>query len=259
MQIQDDLANKLAFNSPPQRIVSLCPSITETLIYLDRKKVVGRTKFCIHPREKVTEIQRVGGTKNVNLEKIIELNPDLIIAEKEENTKEIVEKLQKKFPVFVVNIEIIEDAYRMIESFGFLMQKQEKANNLLENIKSNFQEIYQNFHQKILYFIWENPKMIVGKQTYINSILTFLGFENILLDQESRYYEVSNQQISQSNAEFLLLSTEPFPFKEKHLLNFEQQFPDKKVILVDGEIFSWYGVRMLEAMEYFQQLSKMLN
>lgn len=259
MQIQDDLANKLAFNSPPQRIVSLCPSITETLIYLDRKKVVGRTKFCIHPREKVTEIQRVGGTKNVNLEKIIELNPDLIIAEKEENTKEIVEKLQKKFPVFVVNIEIIEDAYRMIESFGFLMQKQEKANNLLENIKSNFQEIYQNFHQKILYFIWENPKMIVGKQTYINSILTFLGFENILLDQESRYYEVSNQQILQSNAEFLLLSTEPFPFKEKHLLNFEQQFPDKKVILVDGEIFSWYGVRMLEAMEYFQQLNKILN
>ena len=259
MQLQDDLGNKLVFDSPPQRIVSLCPSITETLIYLDRKKVVGRTKFCIHPKEQLADIQKVGGTKNVNLEKIIKLNPDLIIAEKEENTKEIVEELQKNFPVFVVNVETIEDAYRMIESLGFLMQKQEKANNLLENIKSGFKKIYQKFHQRVLYFIWENPKMIVGKQTYINSVLIFLGLENRLVDQKNRYYEVSNHQISQSDAEFLLLSSEPFPFKEKHLLSFEKQFPDKRVFLVDGEMFSWYGVRMSEAIEYFQQLSKMLN
>jgi len=235
----------------PKRIVSLVPSQTEFLseIGLD-KEVVGVTKFCIHPKSWFKTKTRVGGTKTVNFDKIKELQPDLIIANKEENTQSEIEELQKSYTVYISDIFSLEDNYQMMIDIGVMTNKEVETKKIISNIKANFEGLKQ-LNKKVLYLIWRVPFMVAGKNTFINHILNKCGFINGVEDEGSRYDEINSEDIKSLNLDYIFLSSEPYPFKQKHISEL-QQFTNAKVILVDGEMFSWYGSRLAKFKNYFE-------
>lgn len=235
------------------KVISLVPSITEALfdLGLTDNEIIGRTKFCIHPEEKVKNIEIIGGTKNLNIEKIKSLKPDLILANKEENVKEQVESLKEDFKVIVYNTETIEDNYYLVKNLGLLFNKEERAQAF--NLK-----VYEVLHQtklksslKAAYLIWKNPYMTVGSDTFIHNVLSEIGFENIFRNT-TRYPEIQVEDLAE--AEVIMLSSEPFPFKEKHIAELKEFYPDKKIMIVDGEAFSWYGTHIAKCENYFKEL-----
>ncbi len=255
----DQLGRKLVFETHPKRIVSLVPSQTELLHYLGLdNEVIGVTKFCVHPDEWFRHKTRIGGTKNVNIKVIKTLKPDVIIANKEENVQEQIDALQGIAPVWVSDVNNLEDALQMIKAIGFLTGKNEKANNLLETIKLRFNQLKtQNLQILACYLIWRDPYMTVGGDTFINSMLGFCGFKNVFKN-EKRYPEITLQQVASLNCQIILLSSEPYPFKQKHIDEIQAILPNTKIVLVDGEMFSWYGNRLLNAADYFEELTKTL-
>lgn len=235
------------------KIVSLVPSITEALfdLGLTENQVVGRTKFCIHPQDKIKNVAVIGGTKNINIEKIKALQPDLILANKEENVKEQVEVLMDDYKVMVTNIDTIEDNYYLLKNLGKLFGKEDRAQ--LFNLK-----IYDILNQakldapvKAAYLIWKNPYMTIGSDTFIHRVLSEIGFENIFKDK-TRYPQITTEDLA--NADVIMLSSEPFPFKEKHIQELQVFYPDKKIMIVDGEAFSWYGTHIAKCEHYFKEL-----
>lgn len=251
---------ELGINSP-QRIISLVPSQTELLFDLGLdKEVVGITKFCIHPKEKVALKEKIGGTKNLNIEKIRSLNPTLIIANKEENEKEQIEELAKDFPVWISDVSDLQSALEMIASIGKMTGKEKKAEELNNNISKTFASYAPLRKTKsTAYFIWQKPMMVAGNNTFINDMLQRCGFQNCFQNLAGHYPEISAAQLQQANPEVILLSSEPFPFQEKHVEMFSKICPQAKVVLVDGELFSWYGSRLLHAPLYFQKLAESLR
>jgi len=239
----------------PSKIVSLVPSITELLSYLQlEEQTIGITKFCIHPENWFTTKVKVGGTKTLKIEKIKELNPDLIIANKEENIKEQIEELGEKFNVFLTDANNFSEALLLIRDIGIVTGKEESASALIEKIKSAVPH-FNSPNIKVAYLIWQNPFMVAGGNTYINSMLSVCGLKNVF-ENQLRYPEISVDEINKSDAEYLLFSTEPYPFQQQHLIEYSSLFPGKKLLLADGEMFSWYGSRMLEAMYYFKNFRK---
>ncbi|WP_345989898.1 helical backbone metal receptor [Chryseobacterium sp. Chry.R1] len=235
------------------KVISLVPSITEALfdLGLTENEIIGRTKFCIHPKDKIKDVPVIGGTKNLNIEKIKALQPDLILANKEENIKEQVEALMEDFKVVVTNVETIEDNYYLLKTLGNIFQKEERA-------KAYNLKIYEVLNQtkisskiKAAYLIWKNPYMTVGADTFIHRILTEIGIENSFKDK-TRYPEVTIQDLA--DTDLIMLSSEPFPFKEKHIAELKEYYPDKKIIIVDGEAFSWYGTHIAKCGNYFKEL-----
>ncbi len=242
------------------RIISLVPSLTELLNYLGlQEEVVGITKFCVHPTEWFRTKKRVGGTKKINFEAIANLQPTLIIANKEENTKEDVEYLQQHYNVFLSNITSLQDAYRDIASIGRLTHQVDKANQLINILQADFTSLQEKKFTalKCLYLIWQNPYMAAGNGTFINTILQLAAFNNCLAT--SRYPALSLQEIIQLNPEVLLLSSEPYPFGEKHIKDLLIHLPACKIHLVDGEIFSWYGSRLQHTTKYLMALREKLD
>lgn len=236
------------------RIVSLVPSITELLFTLGLgEEVIGITKFCVHPDEWFRTRQRVGGTKNINLELITVLGPDLIIANKEENVKEQIDALSSRFTVLLTDVDNFEEALLMIEDVGNATGKSANAKNLINTITDGFSTLKDTGLKPAAYFIWKDPWMTVGGDTYINSMMRKAGFQNIY-ENEKRYPEVNLADLKEKAPEYILLSSEPYPFREKHIGELSSIFPDSTILLVDGEIFSWYGSRMLEAPEYFRNI-----
>ncbi len=254
----DHLGNIISLSQTPKRIISLVPSQTELLYDLGLKEeVVGITKFCVHPEEWFRTKTRIGGTKKINFEKIDELRPDLIIANKEENDEQQIKELQKKYPVWISNIQTIDDAFDMMRCIGIIVKRKTETERLITEIKIGLKT--QDKRQKTaLYFIWKEPYMIAGGDTFINEMMKLAGFKNAA-ENLSRYPALEKSEILNLKSEILLLSSEPFPFKEKHLVEMQEDFPDSKIILVDGEMFSWYGSRMKLAPEYFQTLYKHLK
>lgn len=247
MQLVDQLNNPIILNQAPQRIISLVPSITEILHFLElENRVIGITKFCVHPKNWKKEKTQIGGTKSLNIEKIKQLQPDLIIANKEENTQDQIAELQKDFQVYISDIENVEHLYTCIEDIGHLTQCQAMALRLNQEIKTTFDELNdflaQFNHLFTTYIIWQNPWMCASKNTFIGSVLQHLGL-NIHHISENRYPEVTQDIINKTN--IVLLSSEPFPFKETHINPIAETFGTQRVFLVDGEIFSWYGPRLL--------------
>ncbi len=255
MEIQDQLGRKIELKKSPRRIVSLVPSQTELLVDLGLEEyIVGITHFCVHP-EHLRDIKTgVGGTKKVNLKKVKNLNPDIILCNKEENTKEMVEELEKIAPVHVSDIENLENAYDLIYSYGRIFNCKELAGVMVDSIKKKSEKLQDLIKDKpvkrVAYFIWNKPLMVSGQGTFINEMLKLNKFENVF--KEDRYPETDVDQLKKMNIEYCLLSSEPFPFKEEHKKDFDNLC--KKVFLVDGEYFSWYGSRLLKAMDYFKQL-----
>ncbi|MBS1773668.1 MAG: ABC transporter substrate-binding protein [Bacteroidetes bacterium] len=255
--IVDMLGRELEFQFPPKRIVSVVPSQTELLYDLGLdEEVVGITKFCVHPEEWFRNKTRVGGTKKLNIEKIRELQPDLIIANKEENEREQIEELAKEFPVWISDIQNIPQALQMIQVVGLLTDKEAKANEIVDEIVIGFTNLHKATQPKrVVYFIWYNPWMSVGGDTFISNMIQTIGWQNVL-KAESRYPEISLEQLKAYNPELVLLSSEPYPFKEKHIEEIKAVLPDADVKLVDGEMFSWYGSRLKKALGYFAELIK---
>ncbi len=248
--VKDQTGYEIQVDEPAKRIISLVPSQTELLIDLiGTEKVVGRTKFCIHPRNEISKIPIVGGTKKFDFSKIDELKPDLIIANKEENYKEGVEILRKKFPVWTSDIFNLKDNYEMITAVGNLIGEKERANQLVKETQASFEKVQKTKKGSVLYFIWQKPYMVAGKSTFVDSLLTYLGYNNKCI--QMRYPEMDQYILDKLDPDFIFLSSEPFPFKEKHVVSFQEMFPNSEVILVDGEMFSWYGSRLLKAGSYF--------
>ena len=233
-------------------IISLVPSITETLFDfgLTDNDVIGRTKFCIHPKDLVKNVEIIGGTKNLNIEKIKSLKPDLIIANKEENDKSQVEELAKYFRVWVTDISTLSDNQNFLWEMGMVLKKRAVAENFIKQIDALFSETKNSKNDnKVAYLIWRNPYMTVGSDTFIHEIIEKLGFQNLFRDQK-RYPEVSIDEMKE--ADYIFLSTEPFPFQQKNIEELQKELPDQKIILVDGEAFSWYGTHLAKCRDYFQ-------
>ncbi|MDP9956352.1 ABC-type Fe3+-hydroxamate transport system substrate-binding protein [Epilithonimonas hungarica] len=235
------------------RVISLVPSITETLfdLGLSTDEIVGRTKFCIHPENLVDKVELIGGTKNLNIDKIKSLKPDLIIANKEENIKEQVEELMKDLKVLVTNIETLEDNYYLIKQLGHIFGKEEKAQFFNLRTYEAFDIPKPEKRLKVAYLIWKNPYMTIGGDTFISRILEELGFEN-LFNKLKRYPEVQLEDLKE--ADLIFLSSEPFPFKEKHIEELKEVCLNQKIRIVDGEAFSWYGTHLAKCGEYYREL-----
>ncbi|MDO5616689.1 MAG: helical backbone metal receptor [Cruoricaptor ignavus] len=240
------------------KIVSLVPSITETLFDfgLDKTEIIGRTKFCIHPKSSVKDIEIIGGTKNLNLEKIKKLNPDLVIANKEENEKSQIENLQKSLNVWVTDIENLEDNKTFLSELGAMLNRENTAEKYIGKIADIFDKSTIKEELSVAYLIWKNPYMTVGSDTFIHEILTRLGLRNIF-NSEKRYPEITVENMV--TADYIFLSTEPYPFSNKHITELQTALPKSKIILVDGEAFSWYGTHLAKCEIYFQTLKKLLN
>ena len=254
MKIIDQMNRTIRLGQVPERIVSLVPSQTEFLYALGLgDRVVGITKFCIHPKEWFESKNRIGGTKNANPEKIKELKPDLIIGNKEENDKENIAEIESIAPLYMSDIYTLDDAYKMMLDIGEIVGLREKAEEIVEQIKINFSELSKlKRKQKVVYLIWRKPYMGVGKSTFVHHLLTdVLGLENCL--SEERYPEV-DFDVEGLNPELVLLSSEPYPFGEKHIEEIQLKLPNAKIQLVDGEFFSWYGSRLLGAPNYFKTI-----
>ena len=256
----DQTGSYITVSSSPRRIISLVPSITELLSDLNlNDEVVGITKFCIKPENWYRHKTRIGGTKNLNIELIRQLQPDLIIANKEENLKEQVETLQKEFPVWISDVSNFKDAMDMINSIGQLTNRENESSQLITSIRGEFEKLHAPKHRlKAAYLIWQNPYMTVGGDTFISDMLHKAGFENVFAFQD-RYPTITPADIESSHCEILMLSSEPFPFNSNHQSLLQNEFPHTKLILVDGEMFSWYGSRLRYAPAYFSGLGASLN
>jgi ABC-type Fe3+-hydroxamate transport system substrate-binding protein len=259
----DHLGNSITINFPPRKIVSLVPSQTELLFDLGlNAEVVGLTKFCIHPIAKFAATTKVGGTKKLKIDVIRALQPDLIIGNKEENSKADIELLQQEFPVWMSDIFSLEDATKTIAEIGALVNRAPEASYLNHLINAGFNDLLvlalsQNIAKSAAYVIWKDPYMLAGRATFIHDILTKIGLRNVVA--ESRYPEKSLTEIVALNPELVLLSSEPYPFKEKHLAEIQSALPSAKIMLVDGEMFSWYGSRLVKAVQYFFEFQKLLK
>jgi ABC-type Fe3+-hydroxamate transport system substrate-binding protein len=254
----DQLNRKVSLDKIPQRIISIVPSQTELLFYLGLgESIIGITKFCTHPHHQTEHTTKIGGTKQLNIELIRELQPDLIIANKEENEKSQVEDLMSICPVWISDINDLPQALAMIESVGTMVNRKTEADVLVKAITNQFNALIKIKKPLIVaYLIWRNPYMVAGVDTFINSTLQLCGFTNAF--KADRYPLIDAAILINANPDLVFLSSEPFPFTEKHIEEFKAILPNAKIVLVDGEMFSWYGNRLLLAPGYFSSLSESL-
>lgn len=228
-------------------------------------QVVGITKFCVHPHHWYTSKKRIGGTKNISIEKIRLLFPSLVIASKEENIKEQVDSIRSFAEVLLTDIKNLDDALVMIQRIGEKTNSKEKASAIVQKIKTNFANLSipipngaskENLISPKLtacYLIWKDPYMTVGHDTFIHDMLAHCGFENAFSNY-LRYPIITMDDIRAKNPSHIFLSSEPYPFKEKNIETFKKEFPNTNILLVDGEYFSWYGSRLVYAPSYFKTL-----
>ena len=260
MPLYTDQMNRVVdIPSTPKRIVSIVPSQTELLFDFGlNEEVIGITKFCIHPADKVKQKFKIGGTKTLDIGLIKQLDPDLIIGNKEENEKEQVEELMQSFPVWMSDITDLDDAVGMITQIGEIVGRTTEVDRIAETIRLGFRRLtIQPENLKVAYLIWRKPYIAAGKGTFIDTMLQTCGLTNVFVTK--RYPEVSSDELQNLNPDVILLSSEPYPFKEKHIAEFKSLLPGTRIKLVDGELFSWYGSRLLRAPEYFQLLADELK
>lgn len=258
----DQMGNEILINFPPKRIVSIVPSQTELLFDLGLdQEIVGLTKFCIHPIEKFAARTKVGGTKKLNIDLIKDLKPDLIIGNKEENTQSDIEELAEHFPVWMSDIFTLNDAMKTITQIGELVDREPEAGYLNHLISAGFNDLkilaLQNqIDKKVAYLIWRKPYMAAGKNTFINDVLLANGMTNVI--HHERYPTITLEKLKYLNPQLILLSSEPYPFAEKHIEEIQKAIPNVLIKLVDGEMFSWYGSRLVKAVQYFFEFQKEL-
>ncbi|MBQ5942353.1 helical backbone metal receptor [Massilia sp. AB1] len=248
--------------APGARIVSLVPSITELLCDLGlASRLVGRTGFCIHPRETLAAIPKVGGTKDVNIDKIRKLAPTHVIVNIDENEKPTADKLAEFVPHVVVTHPLVpQDNLALARLMGGIFGAEDKAEAwcaAFERELAQVRSMPPGPPRTVLYCIWQDPWMSASKDTYIAAMLAELGWRIPELG-EARYprFEWSQALVDQLDA--VLLSTEPYRFTEAHADALEKQI-GIPVLLVDGEMMSWYGSRALAGVRYLRELRGMLD
>lgn len=256
--MKDQLDRHIIIDKIPKRIISLVPSQTELLVDLGLEEaIVGITKFCVHPAHLKQTKVIVGGTKQVHFDRIKALNPDIILCNKEENTKEMIQELESIATVHISDIYTIDDALELIQLYGTLFRRENAARTIIKQIskkKFEFEDFIKDKSKKsAAYFIWKGPWMVAAKHNFIDELMGLNGLENYY-GRLSRYPEVVLNAHLPEKAEVVLLSTEPFPFKEEHIAGIKPFFPKATILVVDGEMFSWYGSRLLKAFDYFKTL-----
>ncbi len=255
MTFIDQTGYKITLDRHPQRIVSLVPSQTE-LLYCLGIVPIAQTIFCVHPAQYFKGSDKIGGTKNLNLAKIKRLKPDIIIGNKEENLQTEIETLRKDFPVWLSDIYTLSDTNNMILQIGRLLDKEKEAELLVASIERDFSKIsIVKKKLKVLYLIWRKPYMAAGMSTFINEVLKLQGLTNSILETDSRYPELNINQIIAYNPDKIFLSSEPYPFKVKHIAELQTSLPQASIELVDGELYSWYGPRLLKTASYLSKKS----
>ncbi len=259
----DQLQRTINLESTPTKIISVVPSQTELLYDLGLDNSVhGITKFCIHPAHWLKEKTHIGGTKNLNIDKINTIKPDLIIANKEENDEEQIRLLSEKYPVWISDIANLNDAIGMILEIGRITDKLSKSNEIVKTIRSKFNSLVRLVNEvqqkRVAYLIWRDPYLSVGNDTFIHEMLSTCRLNNVF-SHEKRYPEISPEKLKAASPELIFLSSEPYPFSQKHIDEFNKLCPGSRVILVDGEMFSWYGSRLRLAPDYFTSLVKKID
>lgn len=263
--ITDILGREIAVTTPPQRIVSLVPSLTEYLCAIGAAdRLVGVTDFCTEPAEVVANIPKVRGTKNPHREQIHELRPDLILAAKEENRKQDVQWFeQANIPVFVTDICRVDDAIPQLAQVAGLVEAADMATPLLNNIQQHLtslqQELLDRPRKRFLTFIWREPWMVVGGDTYAHDLLTRCGGENLALHFEGRYPRATLEDFLACNPDVIFLPDEPYVFTKKDLDAFipfttVPAVQSSHIHLCDGKLLTWYGPRMIEAIAFCQHI-----
>lgn len=252
----DQMQREVEVPDRPARIISLVPSQTELLYDLGLgERVVGITKFCVHPEEWFRSKPRVGGTKKVDLDKVRALKPDLIIGNKEENDRADIEALEGEFPIWMSDVRDLKDAQAMITAMGSTTGTEVRAEAINQRISEAFSGLPEPAERlTAAYFIWRDPLMVAGGGTFINDMMRRGGFDNVFAQRAERYAEVTPAELAASDPDVVLLSSEPYPFKEEHIAEFSMICPGTPVRLVDGEFFSWYGSRLMRAPAYFAGL-----
>ncbi len=255
----DQLGRQVVLHTfPPRRIVSVVPSQTELLAALGlEEEVVGITKFCVHPEPWRRLKVRVGGTKQLHLDRIHALAPDLILANKEENVREQIQALARHYPVWVSDVPHLEAACDMIGRVGALVGRAAAATRLVDRIREGFARLRRQVAAyppvRVAYFIWRKPWMVAAGGTFIHSVLSAAGLVNVFAHR-ARYPEVQLEEVAQAAPQVLLLSSEPFPFADKHLRELAELLPHIPAVRVDGQLCSWYGSRLLYTPDYLAQL-----
>lgn len=260
-EVLDQMGRSVSVPVKPQRLISLVPSQTELIFDLGRGScLVGITRYCIHPKKACANLPVVGGTKNIDKKIIAALQPDLIIANKEENQREDIEQLAQDYPVWVSDVRTLHAASAMIQMLGAILDANAEAKTLIEKIRRAFAALPRvQKPQRAAYLIWRKPYMTVARDTFIHGMLESCGFENVYADSPGRYPVTDAATLAALSPHILLLSSEPFPFADNHVQEFRQFLPQAKITLVDGEMFSWYGSRLCAAPAYFQHLREHLE
>lgn len=242
-------------NGHATRVVSLVPSQTELLhdLGLDAE-VLGVTTFCVRPEGWKDAKQRVGGTKQVKLDAVRALDPDLVLANKEENTLADVRALSDFVPVYVSDVPDLPAALKMIRTVAGFVGKRAEARELVAEIEGAFAALTPPpAPRRAAYLIWREPWMSIGHDTFIHDLLTRAGFANVFAEAP-RYPEVDADALRAADPEVVLLSSEPFPFKEAHAAELREVLPEAEIRFVDGELCSWYGSRLRHAPDYLRGL-----
>ena len=253
----DQLGRKIQLDSTPEKIISLVPSITELLFDLGlEEKILGRTKFCIHPEEKVKKIPAIGGVMGLQYHKIEEIQPDIIFASKEENAKKEILDIDKQFPVWVSDVHNLTEAIGMIHSIGEICDKKDKAKELTQKTETAFEELSDIPEGVIrgVYLIWKNPFYTINSNTFIHDMLRRCGVENLFAGKEKEYPIVKEKEIKDMNPDYIFLPSEPYNFKDSDVEKISKKFPNSEIRRVDGEFFSWYGSHLINAPSYFKQI-----
>jgi ABC-type Fe3+-hydroxamate transport system substrate-binding protein len=243
----------------PRRIVSLIPSVTETLFALGLgDAVIGVTAYCVEPREDVRRKTKVGGQKNPALEVIRDLAPDLVVANVEENLKEHVERLREwGIPVWVTYPRTVDDGIRMIRELGELTGRRARADAIAGGLDALLAETRARSAGRapvrVFYPIWRDPTMTIGADTYIHDMLAVCGGANVFGDRPERYPTITLEEVRAARPEVIVLPDEPFRFRRAHVADFSAyaDIPavrDGRIHLMDGKLFCWYGPRIADAL-----------
>lgn len=259
-RVRDALGNELLLDAPPQRIVSLVPSQTELLFDLGiGERVVGVTKFCVHPADARDGRRRVGGTKTPDIERIRALEPDFVLANREENREGDIVAIGDFAPVYVTDVNSLPQALAMTRAVAFALGAEARAARIAADIESTFAGLPKLDGQRCAYLIWREPWMAAGGGTFIGDLMQRLGLVNVF-DGRPRYPEVTLDELAAAAPDVVLLSSEPYPFKPSHGAELATALPQARIVPVDGEMFCWPGTRLLAAADYFRdQLPKLVG
>lgn len=253
---RDAVGCEVSLSGPARRIVSLVPSQTELLYDLGLEaEVVGITRFCVHPAHWHAGKPRIGGTKDVRVDRVRSLAPDLVIANREENVREQVEDIRAFCPVWTSDVDDLPGALDMIRSVGRLTGRAEAAGRMARSIEDAFASLgTPALRTRTAYLIWKDPWMAAGGGTFIHDMMRRCGFANVF-GNRSRYPATSLEELAALDTRRVLLSSEPYPFRERDMEHIRKALPQAQVMGVDGEMFSWYGSRLLRSASYLAGLT----